>query len=235
MYSYGFDLQRLKSSCDTTCALPQLEIAPFNSGGVWSLLGFFKLVIRPKWWHLVIAISFMCTTYSVLSGNLMNHAERRNISKELVTLAPKVNCKAFLVFLLKHLSKFVLYLCWKSSCYDKKKLMYKLGKLIRVSHVHRFRERCNQYKRYRARSLYWRSLSPLMLCCLFTADWKTPLHSNRQPTHWSSHVKVRCHLPENFRGLHHPSPPFAGNSFNTLPTERKLLVIPTSWSQNTWI
>lgn len=47
--------------------------------------------------------------------------EEKKISKELVTLAPKVNCKAFLVFLLKHLSIFVLYLCWKLSCYDKKK------------------------------------------------------------------------------------------------------------------
>lgn len=47
--------------------------------------------------------------------------EEKKISKELVTLAPKVNCKAFLVFLLKHLSLSVLYLCWKSSCYDKKK------------------------------------------------------------------------------------------------------------------
>lgn len=88
-----------------------------------------------------------------------------------------------------------------------KKKMYSLGNLIDVSNVHRFRERFNQYKRYRACSLYCCNLSPLKLCCLFTADWKAPLHLNQQPTHWSSHVKVRCHLQKNFRGFHHPSPP----------------------------
>lgn len=82
----------------------------------------------------------------------------------------------------------------------------------------------------RACSLYCHILSPLVLCCLFTADWKAPLHLSRQPAHWSPHVKVRCHLQENFRGLHCPSPPFAGNSFNMLSTERKLLIIPTQSS-----
>lgn len=161
----------------------------------------------------------------------MNHEKRRKeYIKGVSDPCPKLNCKVFLVLLLKHLSIFLLYLCWKLSCYEKNKLMYNLRKLIEVSNVHRFRERCNQYKRHRAHSLYWHSLSPLVLSCLFTADWKVPLHLNRQPTHWSSHVKVRCHLQENFRGFHHPSPPFAGNSFNMLSTETKLLTIPNQSS-----
>lgn len=78
--------------------------------------------------------------------------------------------------------------------------------------------------------LYCCSSSPLMFCCLFTADWKAPLHLNWQLTHWSSHKKVRCHLQENFIWFHQPSPHFAGNSFNTLSRGKKSLLIISTQS-----
>lgn len=84
---------------------------------------------------------------------------------------------------------------------------------------------------------YCCSSRPLMFYCLFTADWKAPLHLDWQLTHWSSHENVRCHLQENFIQFHQPSPHFAGNSFNTLSREKKPTYhfTPELWSQNAGI
>lgn len=141
------------------------------------------------WWDLVITVSVIDTTHSVISGNVMNHAERREQNSKGLS-DPCSKSKLYLSHIFVEAFFYLLLPIYAGNWVVTKrqknnKLIYSLWKLIEVSNVYEFREQCNQYKRYRAYSLYWHKVLWCIVVYLqhtgkLLLTWNSPL----KPMRW---------------------------------------------------